>query len=82
MLVSPQFNAGRVKELIPPALLAESSRNFSKQLELITVTRGIMAKPTQPKILAAMPAYNEEKYIGSMVLRARQYADDVLVIDD
>jgi len=29
-----------------------------------------------------MPAYNEEKYIGSMVLKARQYADDVLVIDD
>jgi len=29
-----------------------------------------------------MPAYNEEKYIGSMVLRAKQYADEVLVVDD
>lgn len=41
-----------------------------------------MAKPTKPKILVAMPAYNEEKYIGSLVLRTRQYADDVLVVDD
>jgi len=41
-----------------------------------------MAKPPQPKILAALPAYNEEKYIGSMVLEAKQYADEVLVIDD
>jgi glycosyltransferase involved in cell wall biosynthesis len=32
--------------------------------------------------LIAMPAYNEEKYIGSMVLKVRQYADETLVIDD
>jgi len=29
-----------------------------------------------------MPAYNEEKYIGSMVLQARQHADEVIIIDD
>ena len=40
-----------------------------------------MAKPPQPKILVAMPAYNEEKYIGSLVLKARQYSDEVLVVD-
>jgi len=34
------------------------------------------------KILVAMPAYNEAKYIGSVILQARQYADEVLVIDD
>ena len=32
--------------------------------------------------LIAMPAYNEEKYIGSMVLKVRQYAGETLVIDD
>jgi len=32
--------------------------------------------------LVAMPAYNEEKYIGSLVLKVRQYADETLVIDD
>jgi glycosyltransferase involved in cell wall biosynthesis len=29
-----------------------------------------------------MPAYNEGKYIGSLVLQARQYADEVVVVDD
>ena len=29
-----------------------------------------------------MPAYNEEQYIGSMVLQSRKYADDILVVDD
>ena len=29
-----------------------------------------------------MPAYNEEKYIGTLVLQARQYADEVIVLDD
>jgi glycosyltransferase involved in cell wall biosynthesis len=33
-------------------------------------------------ILAAMPAYNEEKYVGSMVLNTRQYVDKVVVVDD
>jgi glycosyltransferase involved in cell wall biosynthesis len=33
-------------------------------------------------ILAAIPAYNEEVAIGSVVLRAKKYADAVLVIDD
>ena len=41
-----------------------------------------MVKPPQPKIIVAMPAYNEGKYIGSMVLKARQYADEVIVVDD
>ena len=41
-----------------------------------------MAELSQPNILVAMPAYNEEKYIGSMVLKARQYADEVLIVDD
>jgi len=41
-----------------------------------------MAKPSQSKILVAMPAYNEEKYIGSVVLKAQQYADEVIVLDD
>lgn len=29
-----------------------------------------------------MPAYNEGKYVGSLVLQARQYASEVLVVDD
>ena len=41
-----------------------------------------MSKLSQSKILVAMPAYNEEKYIGSLVTKAREYADEVLIVDD
>ena len=34
------------------------------------------------KTLVAMPGYNEARYIGSMVLQAKQYADEVIVVDD
>ena len=37
---------------------------------------------TSPKVVVAMPAYNEETYIGTMVLKARKYADRVIVVDD
>ncbi len=29
-----------------------------------------------------MPAFNEAKYIGSIILQARRYADEVVVVDD
>jgi glycosyltransferase involved in cell wall biosynthesis len=35
-----------------------------------------------PKITALLPAYNEEVSIGSVVLRTRQFADRVIVVDD
>ncbi len=41
-----------------------------------------MAKPEKSVIIVGMPAYNEEKYIGSVVLKARQFADEVVVVDD
>ncbi len=41
-----------------------------------------MAESLKPKIIAGMPAYNEGKYIGTMVLNTRQYVDEVIVIDD
>ena len=43
-----------------------------------------MAKTDTDKsvIIVGMPAYNEEKYIGSVVLEARQFADEVVVVDD
>ena len=35
-----------------------------------------------PTIAALLPAYNEEVSIGSVVLRTKQYADRVVVVDD
>ncbi|OGO32118.1 MAG: hypothetical protein A2Z29_03465 [Chloroflexi bacterium RBG_16_56_11] len=37
---------------------------------------------TTLKTVAGMPAFNESKYIGSLVITARQYVDEVVVIDD
>ena len=33
-------------------------------------------------VVLVIPAYNEERFIGSVVLKARQYVDEVIVIDD
>ncbi|MGC8786381.1 MAG: glycosyltransferase family 2 protein [Anaerolineae bacterium] len=35
-----------------------------------------------PKIVAIIPAYNEERFIGSVVLQSRKYVDAVIVVDD
>jgi len=35
-----------------------------------------------PRVVAAIPAFNEEKTIGSIVLLARRYVNQVLVVDD
>ena len=34
------------------------------------------------RVLAGIPAYNEASYVGSIVLQARQYVDEVIVVDD
>jgi glycosyltransferase involved in cell wall biosynthesis len=34
------------------------------------------------RVLASIPAYNEARYVGSIVLQARQYVDEVIVVDD
>ena len=36
----------------------------------------------RPKVAAAIPAFNEEVAIGSVVLKAKKHADEVIVIDD
>lgn len=41
-----------------------------------------VANPRHPIVLVAVPCYNEEIAIGSIILRAFQYADRIVVIDD
>jgi glycosyltransferase involved in cell wall biosynthesis len=48
---------------------------------------GVAAQPIPSEVstgtvLAAIPAFNEQKTIGSVVLTARRYANKVIVIDD
>src|SRR5258708_35832213 len=33
-------------------------------------------------ILALIPAYNEDRFIASVVLKARHFVDEVIVVDD
>jgi glycosyltransferase involved in cell wall biosynthesis len=42
----------------------------------------IKEEKQEPKTLVAIPCFNEEKTIGSVILKAKKYADEVLVIDD
>jgi glycosyltransferase involved in cell wall biosynthesis len=35
-----------------------------------------------PKIIVAIPAHNEEQFIGDIVTRAKKYADELIVVDD
>jgi glycosyltransferase involved in cell wall biosynthesis len=36
----------------------------------------------RPRIVAVIPAYNEERCIGSVALQAQRYAESVIVVDD
>ena len=37
---------------------------------------------SRSRIVLIIPAYNEDRFIGSVVLKARQYVDTVIVVDD
>lgn len=49
-----------------------------------THTEPVLATPdlSQYRILVIVPAYNEERFIGSVVLKIKRHPVDVLVIDD
>ncbi len=60
-------------------LFRPSGVTKSANLELRTLD---LEQKTKPKIIAAIPAYNEERFIGSVVLKTKKYVDEVIVIDD
>ena len=35
-----------------------------------------------PHVMVGIPAFNEERYIGSVILQAKKYADEIFVVDD
>ena len=36
----------------------------------------------KPKVIAAIPCYNEERFIGEVVFKAKKHVDQVIVVDD
>jgi glycosyltransferase involved in cell wall biosynthesis len=43
---------------------------------------GLPAVKQKPKIIVAIPAYNEAQFIGDIITRAKKYADEIIVVDD
>lgn len=43
---------------------------------------GLPEQPARHDVVVVIPAYNEARFIGSTVLKARQFAGQVLVVDD
>lgn len=66
---------------------AVSPSRYSARLRLIEVNGGDSPSPeARPGsvggVVVVIPAYNEARFIGSVVLRARKFADQVVVVDD
>jgi nucleoside-diphosphate-sugar epimerase len=55
--------------------------NFTSQQKNLNHSRPYIENP-EIKILAAMPALNEEKSIAKTILKVRKYVDGVIVVDD
>lgn len=57
--------------------------NEPRQPTELKMTDATVAEQRQhPKTIAAIPCFNEELYIGSVVLKTKDYVDQVVVIDD
>jgi len=41
-----------------------------------------MDENKKPKIIACIPAHNEEKYITKVILETKPYVDEILVCND
>jgi glycosyltransferase involved in cell wall biosynthesis len=50
--------------------------------EALFETNQSLNEPLRGKIVVVIPAYNEERFIGSVALIAKKYASTVIVIDD
>ncbi len=61
----------------PTGGIAIEQPEFAPRLEV-----AVPSPLGHPKIVAAIPAYNEEAAIGTVVLKARLYAAEVVVVDD
>ncbi|MCP4612790.1 MAG: glycosyltransferase family 2 protein [Planctomycetes bacterium] len=59
------------------SMLTEAS---STSVEMPASSRA--AESRKAKIIAGIPAYNEERFIVEIVQRAKKYADEVIVVDD
>jgi len=50
--------------------------------DMLLQSEGVIVEKTYPNLVVVIPAYNEARYIGSVVLQAREYTSTVIVVDD
>ncbi len=55
---------------------------LEKKLDLLLKEAEVNPPAVKPFVVVGIPAFNEEKTIGRVVLLAQEYADDVVVVDD
>lgn len=75
--VSFQDVAYKVPETIDNSEIKECSEVISK-----AIIDGLQGQLGQIKTLVAMPAYNEAAHIAEVIIGAKKFADEVLVVDD
>lgn len=58
------------------------SKEKKKDAKASSITLSIEAQNKKPFVIVAIPAFNEEVAIGSVVVRCKKYVDKVIVVDD
>ncbi|WP_231476493.1 glycosyltransferase family 2 protein [Methanoculleus sp. MH98A] len=71
-----------VQEQVNPLRTPAAPGNRRVVNETAEAAAVVSRRTSRMRTLAAIPCFDEEVAIGSVVLRARQHADEVLVVDD
>jgi glycosyltransferase involved in cell wall biosynthesis len=58
------------------------TRKLSQELSMRKVNDDRLVDGVGNRVIVVIPAFNEARFIGSVVLKARKYADEVVVVDD
>lgn len=61
--------------------MGEESKR-TNQATVASKAAGASGTTTSPRLVAVLPAYNEERFIGSIVIKTKELVDQVIVIDD
>lgn len=67
---------------MPGRIAVQDSRAVREEASKCSLGEKNMKEILVPRVVAAIPAYNEETSIGSVVLRTKKHVDEVVVIDD
>lgn len=62
--------------------MKKTKRNNAKGFVGKNPTDGVRPNSLTSRILVCLPAYNEEEYIGEIIHKTKQYAKEIIVIDD